>query len=75
MSFNDIMCIIEQISRGQLGGTAYATCNYVKTLLLFLLLKTNTTLFQILQIIQLKVISYLDTDHMPFLEKGEGVDG
>jgi hypothetical protein len=35
----------------------------------------NTTLFQILQIIQLKVISYLDTDHMPFLEKGEGVDG
>jgi hypothetical protein len=35
----------------------------------------NTTLFQILQIIQLKVISYLDTDHLPFLEKGEGVDG
>ena len=34
----------------------------------------NTTLFQILQIIQLKVISYLDTDHLPFLEKGEGVD-
>ena len=31
----------------------------------------NTTLFQILQIIQLKVISYLDTDHLPFLEKGE----
>jgi hypothetical protein len=32
----------------------------------------NTTLFQILQIIQLKVISYLDTDQLPFLEKGEG---
>ena len=32
----------------------------------------NTTLFQILQIIQLKVISYLDTDHLPFLEKGGG---
>ena len=41
----------------------------------FFLLKMNTTLFQILQIIQLKVISYLDTDHLPFLEKGEGVDG
>ena len=38
----------------------------------FFLLKMNTTLFQILQIIQLKVISYLDTDHLPFLEKGEG---
>jgi hypothetical protein len=41
----------------------------------FFLLKMNTTLFQILQIIQLKVISYLDRDHLPFLEKGEGVDG
>jgi hypothetical protein len=41
----------------------------------FFLLKMNTTLFQILQIIQLKVISYLDTDHLPFLEKGVGVDG
>ena len=38
----------------------------------FFLLKMNTTLFQILQIIQLKVISYLDTDQLPFLEKGEG---
>jgi hypothetical protein len=38
----------------------------------FFLLKMNTTLFQILQIIQLKVISYLDTDHLPFLEKGKG---
>jgi hypothetical protein len=28
----------------------------------------NTALFQILQIIQLKVISYLDTDRLPFLE-------
>jgi hypothetical protein len=32
-------------------------------------------LFQILQIIQLKVISYLDTYHLLSLEKGKGVDG
>jgi hypothetical protein len=65
------MCIIQQISQGPVRGTAYATCNYVKSLF-FLILKMNTTLFQILQIIQLKVISYLDTDHLPFLEKGKG---
>jgi hypothetical protein len=44
------MCIIQQISRGVQGGTAYVTCNYAKTLFVLLnivLLKMNTTLFQI----------------------------
>jgi hypothetical protein len=69
---NDIehACIIQQISRGPNKGTLHTQLVFV-----FFLLKRNTTLFQILQIIQLKVISYLDTDHLPFLEKGEGEDG
>ena len=29
------MCIIQQISRGPVRGTANATCNYVKTLFFF----------------------------------------
>jgi hypothetical protein len=33
-------------------------------------MNTTFSLFQILQIIQLKVISYLDTYHLLFLEKG-----
>jgi hypothetical protein len=76
MSFNGIVCIIQQISLGTSKGALHTQlvlkhcCCFV-----FFLLKMNTTLFQILQIIQLKVISYLDTDHLPFLEKGEGVDG
>jgi hypothetical protein len=74
MSFNGIMCIIQQISRGPSKGALHTQLVIMLKHFFFFYLKMNTTLFQILQIIQLKVISYLDTDHLPFLEKGEGVD-
>ena len=71
MSFNGIMCIIQQISRSPSKGALHTQLVIMLKHwfeFYFFLLKMNTTLFQILQIIQLNVISYLDTDHLPFLE-------
>ena len=70
------MCIIQQILRGPSEGALRTQHVIMLKHCFFLIIKVEYYLFQILQIIQLKVISYLDTDHLPFLEKGEGgVDG
>ena len=73
MSFNSIMCIIQQISQWALHTQLVIMLKHW----FFFLLKMNTTLFQILQIIQLKVKSNFLFRHGPFAfpRKGGGGGG